>query len=324
MTRTDKKNNIYVFGPVPSRRLGISLGVDLTPYKTCTLDCLYCECGRTTQLQSERSSFVDPALVMDQLKERLSKNTRLDHITFSGSGEPLLSLDIGEIIRYIKTLTRTPVAVLTNGTLLHQPDVLRDIADCDLLLPSLDAADEETFSLINRPSPMLDFATYIDGLIRLKDHFHGPVWVEVFLARGLNDDPRHLGLLHALLTRIRADKVQLNSLDRPPAYANIQPLASDALEQIAASWPDLPVEVIKRTVLASEIDHFSHNLRHNLLNTIRRRPLTLPDLERMTGKDGVEIRRYLDILENEKLIKPIITGDQIHFAAIDHTVTSSS
>jgi wyosine [tRNA(Phe)-imidazoG37] synthetase (radical SAM superfamily) len=321
MTKTDKSKNIYVFGPVPSRRLGISLGVDLTPFKTCTLDCLYCECGRTTRLQTERSSFIDPILVKEQLTERLAAHPRLDYITFSGSGEPLLSLDVGEIIAHIKTLTQTPVAVLTNGTLLNQRDVLADIADCDLLLPSLDAADLETFSLINRPSPMLDFDAYIEGLIRLKDHFKGPVWMEVFLAKGLNDDTRHLGLLHGLLTRIRADKVQLNSLDRPPAYSNILPLGSDELEGIARSWADLPVEVIKRTVKASEIDHFSHNLRHNLLNTIRRRPLTLPDLMQMTGKEGGELRRYLDILEHEKLIKPIISGDQIHFAAVEHTVT---
>ncbi len=315
--------NQYVFGPVPSRRLGISLGVDLIPYKHCTLDCLYCECGRTTSLQSERSSFVDPALVKEQLKDVLLRNRDLDYITFSGSGEPLLSVDIGEIIGFIKSLTRIPVAVLTNGTLLYQKDVLRDIADCDLLLPSLDAADLETFHLINRPSPLLDFDSYIDGLIQLKSRFKGPVWLEVFLAKGLNDDTRQLDLLKALITRIAPDRVQLNSLDRPPAYASIQPLNSDELERIARSWPELPVEVIKRTSRSSEIDHFSQNLQHNLLNTIRRRPLTLADLIKLTGKEGAEIRRYLDILENERQIKAIISGNQIYFADFGHTVVEN-
>lgn len=307
------KTNQYVFGPVPSRRLGISLGVDLIPYKHCTLDCLYCECGRTTCLQSERSSFVDPELVKEQLSEILAKNRHLDYITFSGSGEPLLSVDIGEIISFIKSQTDIPVAVLTNGTLLYEKDVQRDIAHCDLLLPSLDAADQETFHLINRPSPLLDFNRYIDGLIQIKTYFSKPVWLEVFLARGINDEPRHLDLLHRLIGRIAPDKVQLNSLDRPPAYSSIQPLASDELERIARSWSDLPVEVIKRTTRASEIDHFSQNLQHNLLNTIRRRPLTLEDLERLTGKEAAEIRRYLDILEGEKEIKAVIRGDQIYF-----------
>jgi len=315
------KSNRYVFGPVPSRRLGISLGVDLIPFKHCSLDCLYCECGRTTCLQSERSSFVNPSLVKEQLKEVLNHQKHLDYITFSGSGEPLLSIDIGEVIDYIKTLSSTPVAILTNGTLLHQKDVLRDITRCDLLLPSLDAADEETFNFINRPSPLLNFDQYINGLLQLKSQFKGPVWLEVFLAKGINDDPRHLGLLHTLIARIAPDKVQLNSLDRPPAYASILPLASDELERIAKSWPDLPVEVIKRTSRASEINHFSHNLQHNLLNTIRRRPLTMPDLVSLTGKEGSEIRRYLDILENEKQIKTIISGDQIYFADIEHQIS---
>ncbi len=313
----DPTGNQYVFGPVPSRRLGISLGVDLIPYKHCSLDCLYCECGRTTCLQSERSSFVDPQLVKTQIQEALATRKHLDYITFSGSGEPLLSLDIGEIIAFIKTLTRVPVAILTNGTLLHQADVLADIAACDLLLPSLDAADIETFNLINRPSPLLDFDRYIDGLVQLKSRFSAPVWLEVFLAKGINDDPRQLGLLRDLIARIGPDKVQLNSLDRPPAYASVLPLSSDELERIARSWPELPVEVIKRTSQASEIDHFSDNLLHNLLNTIRRRPLSLPDLVQLTGKESAEIRRYLDILESEKKIRAIISGDRIHFSAYE-------
>lgn len=322
---TAKKTvNQHVFGPVPSRRLGISLGVDLIPYKHCSLDCLYCECGRTTSLQTERSSFVDPELIKEQLKTAMALGRHLDHITFSGSGEPLLSIDIGEIIQFIKRTTDTPVAVLTNGTLLHQKDVLDDIAECDLLLPSLDAADIETFHLINRPSPMLDFDRYIQGLLELKSRFRKPVWLEVFLAKGINDDLRHLDLLHGLIRRIAPDKVQLNSLDRPPAYSNVLPLASDELEAIARTWPDLPVEVIKRTTRPNEIDHFSDNLLHNLLNTIHRRPLTLEDLVRLTGKESAEIRRYLDILESEKQIKPVIGGEYIYFAAIDHETAPRS
>ncbi|NIM82665.1 MAG: radical SAM protein [Candidatus Aminicenantes bacterium] len=308
----------HVFGPVASRRLGISLGVDIIPFKTCTLDCLYCECGRTTDLTIERKSFVDPQLILGEIKEIITRDPHIEYITFSGSGEPTLNIDIGNIITGIKTITTIPIAILTNGTLLHRETVRKEIANADVVCPSLDAAAPETFAVLNRPHKGLTINTIINGLIDFRKAFRGEIWLEVFIAKGINDSDHELGKIYQAIKKIRPDKVQLNSLDRPPACEHIYPVDIDMLEQIVKKWKDLPmpVEIIKRIRRREEIAAFSHNLENNILNTINRRPLTINDLVTLTGKNRLEIFKYIDVLEKEKKIYPKIVGDKIFYAPI--------
>lgn len=303
----------HTFGPVPSRRLGISLGVDIIPYKTCTLDCVYCECGKTTDSRTTRSSFVDPELVLSEIEEVVSGDQLIEYITFSGSGEPTLNIDIGRIIRGIKKLTDTPVAVLTNGTLLPMKEVRNDLLEADLVLPSLDAVSPSVFSKINLPHGGLDIVSIIEGLVEFRKEYNGRIWLEVFIAKGLNDGKEELEKLYATIKRIRPDRVQLNSLDRPPAYDNIEPVTMDVLEAILEKWKDLPVEIIKRIRRRDEIASFSKNLESNILNTIKRRPLTIEDLEALTGKSRLELFKYIDVLEREKKIHSQVIDNKIFF-----------
>jgi wyosine [tRNA(Phe)-imidazoG37] synthetase (radical SAM superfamily) len=305
----------FVFGPVPSRRLGISLGLDIIPFKTCSLDCLYCECGPTTRLTIERQSFFPPQQVIDELQSVLPTIPHLDHITFSGSGEPTLNVDLGWLIREIKKLSSVPVAVLTNGTLLYLDDVRNDARLADVILPSLDAATAAAFARINQPHAGLELARVISGLVALRNEFQGQIWLEIFIVKGVNDQEKERAALHEALLRIKPDKVQLNTLDRPPAYAGVQSADFAVLEEIRGQWSDLPVEIIKRTKRRKEILAFSRNLENSLLNTIQRRPLTIADLVAMTGKDENDLRQYLDVLEKEKKIKPIIVGQQIFYTS---------
>jgi len=168
----------HVFGPVASRRLGISLGVDIIPFKTCSFDCIYCECGKTTHITLERKKFVDPGKVLEEIKNAINPelHPRIDYITFSGAGEPTLNNDIGHIITSIKSFTTIPVAVLTNGALLYMKEVREDISNADLVLPSLDAATPAIFSTINHPHPELDIQTVINGLIAFGNEFKGQIW----------------------------------------------------------------------------------------------------------------------------------------------------
>ncbi len=306
----------HIFGPVPSRRLGISLGVDITPYKTCTLDCIYCECGKTTDLRLERENFIPTETILEELREAIGNEQMLDYITFSGSGEPTLHKELGKIIEGIKKMTCTPIAVLTNGTLLHLEEVRRELLPADLVLPSLDAATPGVYQRIAQPHEGLDFESLVQGLIAFRKEYTGKIWLEVFIAQGYNDDEAELDKLHALITKTQPDKVQLNSLDRPPAYENILPVDTATLEGIQQRWDDLPVEVIKRIRKRDEIISFSRNLENNILNTIRRRPLAIDDLEALTGKKRRELFKYIDILEREKKIKPLISGDKIFFAPV--------
>jgi wyosine [tRNA(Phe)-imidazoG37] synthetase (radical SAM superfamily) len=303
----------HIFGPVPSRRLGISLGVDVIPFKTCSLDCLYCECGPTNHLAIERQSFFPRERLIGELRSRLPDIPHLDHITFSGSGEPTLNTDLGWMIRAIKKLSAVPVAVLTNGTLLYLEDVRRDLLAADLILPSLDAATPGAFSCINQPHPGLELERIIDGLAAFRHEYAGRIWLEIFIVKGINDGENEIAALHAAVQRIKPDKVQLNTLDRPPAYAGLRSADYADLEKVRAGWPDLPVEIIKRTNRRAEILAFSLNLENSLLNTIRRRPLTVADLVALTGKDENELRQYLDVLEKEKKIKAVIASKQIFY-----------
>lgn len=313
MTFDKNQKSRHIFGPVPSRRLGISLGVDIIPYKTCSLDCLYCECGRTTCLTSERQSFFPPQLVLDELNSVLPGIPHLDYITFSGSGEPTLNSDLGWLITAIKKTSSVPLAVLTNGTLFFREDVRRDLLGADVVLPSLDAATAGGFARINQPHPGLDLKLVIEGLVSFRKEFSGKIWLEIFIVKGINDSREEIQALQGALLRIKADKIQLNTLDRPPACPGIESADFATLEKIRDLWRDLPVEIIKRASRREEISSFSSNLENSLLNTIRRRPLTLEDLMTLTAKGENELRRYLDVLEKEKKIKPVIEGKQIFY-----------
>jgi len=304
----------HLFGPVPSRRLGISLGIDIVPHKTCTLNCIYCECGETTRLRIRRRRFMDPAGVLAELDRVLAREPQIDYLTFSGAGEPTLNRDIGFLIAEIKRRTTLPVAVLSNGTLFYRPEVRREILPADLVLPSLDAVSRDVFSRINRPHPALDVARHVAGLKAFRREYSGRIWLEILFVKGVNDHPDELRRLHDHILDIRPDKVQLNSLDRPPAIAGVEPVDLKGLERIRRGWPDLPVEIVKRARARREIASFSKDLESDILNTIARRPLTVEDLVRLTGKNRLEVLKYIDVLEKERKISMKIVGREIFFA----------
>ena len=199
----------HLFGPVPSRRLGLSLGVDLVPPKTCTFDCLYCEVGRTTHLTLTRRPHRVAEIIRELEDYLASPPGALDYITMAGSGEPTLNAGIGEIIAAVKSLTATPVALLTNGSLFYLPEVRAQVAAADVILPSLDAGREETFRQINRPHAGLTLDLVITGLKALRQEFAGQVWLEVVLLQGMNDNPEELAALKSLIGELSPDRVQL-------------------------------------------------------------------------------------------------------------------
>jgi wyosine [tRNA(Phe)-imidazoG37] synthetase (radical SAM superfamily) len=179
----------YIFGPVPSRRLGRSLGVDLVPFKTCSFDCIYCDLGRTTQKTTSRQPFASPEKIVEELELTLSVlDKKPDFITLSGSGEPTLNNDIGAIIRRAKEITSIPVAVLTNSSLLSLQEVRNDLSEADLVVPSLDAVTPALFEYVNRPHPSLRIEDIVQGLIQFRKQYRGQIWLEILFCRGANDD----------------------------------------------------------------------------------------------------------------------------------------
>lgn len=222
----------YIFGPVPSRRLGRSLGIDLVPMKTCTLSCQYCQIGETPETTIERKSWVPDAAVLDELRDTLAAGPKPDWITFSGSGEPTLNSDLGALIHSVKDMTDVPICVITNGTLLWMPEVREALLDADAVMPSLDSAIQSTFDRICQPHQSLAIDQIIDGLAAFRDEYTGTIWLEILFVKGLNDSDAEIDALKAAVDRIRPDAVHLNTVVRPPAENGTEPVSPETLNSI--------------------------------------------------------------------------------------------
>lgn len=290
----------YLFGPVPSRRLGISLGIDMVPAKVCSLDCVYCEVGKTTKHTTERMEYIKYDKVVDELEHYFRNNPDPDYFTFSGSGEPTLNSRIGDVIRYVKERKPAiPVAVLTNGTLLYDQGVREELMDADLVLPSLDAGTKQVFERLNQPAPQLDFGQYIEGLRTFSQEFAGKIWLEIFILPGYNDTPEELEELRKSLLQIRYDQVQINTLDRPGTVRDLRSATSAELKQVVETWGLVNVAIIAAAPTRKDIPSYRSDAESAILETIARRPCTLQDLEKILGLQSMEINKYLDVLENE-------------------------
>lgn len=303
-----------VFGPVPSRRLGMSLGLDLLLPKTCSLDCVYCELGPTTCLTTQRAVYRDPGAILSELARRLEElESPPDHITLAGSGEPSLHSGLGAILRRVRELTPARRAVLTNATLVGDPAVRADLCEADLLVPSLDAVSQAAFRRVNRPAQGLSAAAMHAGLVALRREFTGEMWLEILLVEGYNDSDQELELLMAAAREIAPDRVQLNTVVRPPALSGAKPLSDERLAAIAAAFP-LPAEVIAPPRARGGADHGS--LARQVVEMTRRRPCTMTDLIAMTGLGPEQTRGLVDDLLARGLLLGEPFGDLTYYRGV--------
>jgi wyosine [tRNA(Phe)-imidazoG37] synthetase (radical SAM superfamily) len=294
----------YLFGPVPSRRLGVSLGIDLIPKKVCSLNCVYCEVGKTTKLTTDRMEYVKYDDVIIELKQFMSNNPKIDYITFSGSGEPTLNSRIGEVISFVKNnYPKIKTAVLTNGTLLYDKKLRSELLQVDVILPSLDAGSQSVFKKIDRPNANLNIETYIEGLINLRKEYKGKIWLEVFLLKNYNDSKEELELIKKAIVKINPDSIQLNTLDRPGTIADLIPLTKDEMQKIIDDWNLPDVEIIASPPERVNIESYRDDIETAILETISRRPCTLDDLHNLLGIHINEINKYLGTLEADNKIK---------------------
>lgn len=296
----------YLFGPVPSRRLGTSLGVDLVPKKVCSLDCVYCEVGKTTVLTLDRKEYVKLQEVKDELLDFFKNNPDPDFITFSGYGEPTLNVSIGEILNFIKKeKPNIPLAVLTNGTLFYDKNVRDSILNADLVLPSLDAATKAVFRIINRPCKKLNIEKYIEGLVNFRKEYKGKIWLEVFILPGYNDHENELNALKEAILRINPNSVQLNTLDRPGSVRDLTSMPRKKLEEIKEFWGIENVEIIASSSSRKNNCAYKKDVESLIVQTIKRRPCTIEDLSQILGLSSNEINKYLDVLEKDKRIQTV-------------------
>jgi wyosine [tRNA(Phe)-imidazoG37] synthetase (radical SAM superfamily) len=270
----------YLFGPVPSRRLGRSLGVDLIPRKTCPYDCVYCEVGPTTRQTLKRFEYKTAAIIRELAAYLRHPAAELDFITLAGSGEPTLNLGIGKIIAALKEMTETPVAILTNGALLHLAEVRRDLAAADVILPSLDSAIEKTWRAINRPLPGMSLAQMIAGLEALRREYAGKIWLEIMVLKGWNDTEAELAALRRVIEKAAPDKVQLNTAVRPVVEAAAQPLTEEEMQAVAA-FLGTGAEVIASSPRPANAETAVSDAR--FIEMLARRPMTAADVAEVLG-----------------------------------------
>lgn len=305
----------YVYGPVPSRRLGVSLGVDVVPKKVCTYDCIYCQIGRTTRQTTERKEYVPAASILRDCRQALREwGERVDYIAISGSGEPTLNLAVGEVIRGIKEMTPLPVAVITNSSLIPQAEVREALLPADVVMPSLDAATASVFHTVNRPHPSLEIGAIIQGLADFRGEYEGQIWLEILLCRGVNDERQEIEELHRAVRKIKPDKVQLNTVVRPSVESYASALPMDRMEQIRDALGK-NAEIIaefaghRQSIAGKQVEE-------EVIRLIQRRPVTPDDLAGILGLHDLEITKILDKLSKEGRITYRVFNQRLYYETV--------
>jgi wyosine [tRNA(Phe)-imidazoG37] synthetase (radical SAM superfamily) len=322
----------HIFGPVNSRRLGRSLGVDLFREKICSLNCIYCEVGPTVRLTCRRDEYVPRQEILAEIDTYCADAAwvdELDFVTVTASGEPTLHSGLGEILEHLQQVVARPIAVLTNGTTLTDPEVRRELAVADVVIPSLDAALPASFRKLDRPAACLDLEEIIEGLIVFSHEYRGRLWLEILLARGINDSDEDIRALRRAAGKMRVDRIQLNTVARPPLEEYARPLAEQRLQAIAEMFrrddPARPVDLLARGAAqedepgaAKKFDLAGNADKEALLAEIvamlHRRPCTAADINRtfhLGGPDRVE--RLLDPLVQAGEVQTRIHGDRLFY-----------
>jgi wyosine [tRNA(Phe)-imidazoG37] synthetase (radical SAM superfamily) len=298
----------YIFGPVPSRRLGYSLGVDIIPYKTCSFDCIYCELGKTDCRTLEPVGSVSPEAVLQELEKALSSPApNLDYITITGSGEPTLHPRLGLIIKEIRKMTSRPIALITNSSLLYQEEVLENALKADVVIPSLDAPDPVVFQTINRPHPSLTFERLIEGLVNLGRSPGARIWLEVLFLKGINDSPGQIEQFDSYIRQINPEKVQLNTVVRPPVEDYAGPLSFSRLQEIQRALG--PRSEIITPPTPDRTQDKGSITEVQIRDMVTRRPCTAEDIALCLG---------LPLTETVRLLNGMLQAKKVTYEVFNH------
>lgn len=315
----------YLFGPVNSRRLGISLGIDLFPEeKVCSMDCLYCECGPSKFKTDKIIDSPDPKIILDELKLFLTQEEMdLDYITFAGNGEPLLYNPIDQLIAGIKHISQTPICLLTNGYYLWDNEVRNKIKGCDLIIPSLDTVYQKTYEKLNRPVKGSQIQSIIDGIKQLKKEMNGTLWLEILLVKHINDTEEEIRGLKTVIKEIQPDNLYINTIYRPPAYGHFKPVSKAFLEkvredlfQILSSTSDNIKEkeaLIKERAKQISGEASLSDILRSIKRTISTRPLSengIKEIYQLTEELFHQIQVQLELEED---IEKKFSGDEFYY-----------
>ena len=305
----------YLFGPVPSRRLGRSLGIDLTPFKTCTLNCVFCQLGRTTHKTVARKEYVPVKNLQAELARWVKGGGQTDYITLSGSGEPTLHTRFGEVLGFIRERTPFPAVLLSNGTLFTMPEVRKAACQANIVKLSLSAWNQDSFEHINRPHAGLKFGQMMDGYRAFRDEFRGKLWIEVFLLWGMNSIPRDVEKIAALAATIRPDAIHLNTAVRPPAEDFAVPVPRKQMVAMVELFH--PRAKIIAEFSSNKTAEIAAN-ETTILAMLRRRPCTAGQIADVFGMHLNEVAKYLGKLTRTGAVRVQAKDHETYYAAVKH------
>jgi wyosine [tRNA(Phe)-imidazoG37] synthetase (radical SAM superfamily) len=309
----------YLFGPVPSRRFGRSLGVDLNPYKTCSLNCVFCQLGRTTEKTMIRKKYVPTDEVISELKAWLKTDGKADYITLSGSGEPTLHSRFGEVLRFIRKNSEIPALLLTNGTMLNIPEVREAASFADIVKVSLCAWDQASYRWVNRPHKQLRFDQLVEGQKAFRAQFSGELWMEVFLVGGMNSMPDDVRKIATLAKQIGPDRIQLNTAVRPPAEDFAAALSREQMEELPQLFQ--PRAEVIAEFRAKNSEGVEAN-QETIFSMLQRRPCTADQIAEVFDMHLNEVSKYIGILMRSDQIHVERKNSTVYYAAKNKKVTA--
>ena len=304
-----------VFGPVLSKRLGNSLGIDVIPHKTCSYNCIYCQLGSEENTITDLTNYYSVDEIIYELKEALLNNKNIDYITFTGSGEPTLYKDLKKLIYEIKQITDIPVCIITNGSLLYKQEMRSNLLLADLIIPSLDAGNEETFKLIDNPNKEIDFDKMVEGLIEFKKVFKGEYWLEIFLLKDINDNEVELDDIIKIVKRIKPDRIQLITATRRVANEKAKALSDEELKKIKKYFNS-------KCDIEIDIPNISENHKGNtrilteddIVNFLIRQPDTAYIIAKSFNENERKVKELLDLLIKKNKVREEIVNGVISYA----------
>jgi wyosine [tRNA(Phe)-imidazoG37] synthetase (radical SAM superfamily) len=309
----------HLFGPVLSRRLGLSLGVELVPEKTCSYDCVFCQIGRTPHTTLERARFVSETDVLAEFSAWVAAGGKADHITLAGAGEPTLHAGFGEVFDGLRARSAIPTVLMSNGSLFYLPEVRDAAVRADIVKVSLSGWDEASWRRVNRPHPALRFDQVLEGLRSFAGSFRGILWVEVFLVRGVNDSPEQAARIAALVNPLQPARVHLNTVVRPPAEPDSRAVTDDTMRSLSALF-DPPAE----TPVTDAPHTASTAGGGGLLETVTRHPSTLAQLAESLQRGQTGLAEELKALEGQGLVESVVTQGSVYYRRRRESVNPSS
>ncbi len=302
----------YIFGPVPSRRLGRSLGIDLLPLKTCSFDCVFCQLGRTPATTLQRKEYVSTQSVLQELRDWLASDGAADFITLSGSGEPTLHRSFEQILGFVRENSSISTALLSNGSMFAWPEIRKQAQEADLVKVSLSAWDQKSLERINRPHPEIEFTKLIQGLREFSQEYQGSLMLEVFLIAGINDDPASVCKIAEKINDLNIQEVQLNTIVRPPAEKDIFPVSRENLERLAQEFTPA-VEIF--TDYKSDPNKQISSSLNSILALLQRRPCTIQEIIEVSGRSRSEVECSIQELIQRKKIKMFEQNNKQYYTA---------